>query len=111
LARTLNEKHIPVLVLVDAIRRNQPIPPNVRVAANFYQRDSRPVCGAAHIRAENPKITKILGNFQWKCRHKYVDIQREPWVRNFFVRGHEKMEFDPNMLTTLKKIRLDAVAL
>jgi pimeloyl-ACP methyl ester carboxylesterase len=111
-ARTLNAKHIPVMamVVVDAIGHNQPIPPNVRLAANFYQRDSCPVCGATRIRVEDPGGTKFLGNLQWKYRHKHVDIHTEPWVRRFFVRGHEKMEFDPDMWAQVKKILLDAVA-
>ncbi|HEY3835133.1 MAG TPA: hypothetical protein VGL72_01110 [Bryobacteraceae bacterium] len=111
-ARMLNDKQIPVLALVsvDAIGHNQPVPPNVRMVANFYQRDSCPVCGATRIRAEDPARTTILGNFQWKYRHKYVDIHTEPWVRRFFVRGHEKMEFDPDMWAEVKKILLQAVA-
>ena len=111
-ARTLNERHIPVLALVsvDAIGHNEPVPPNVKIAANFYQRDSCPVCGAKTIRAEDPGRTTILGNFQWKYRHKYVDIHTEPWVRRFFVRGHEKMEFDPNMWAEVKKILLQPVS-
>lgn len=110
-ARTLDGKGIPVLalVLVDAIGHNQPVPPNVRVAANFFQRDSCPVCGASHIKAEDPARTRMIGNFQWKYAHKYVDIHTEPWVRRFFVRGHEKMEFDPDMWTAVKKIKVDAV--
>lgn len=109
-ARELNAKGIPLLavILVDAIGRNQPIPPNVRVAANFFQRDSCPVCGARRIRAEDSGCTKIIGNFEWKYLRKYVDIHTEPWVRRFFVRAHEKMEFDPEMWTAVKKIILDA---
>lgn len=109
-AQTLEAKGIPVLslVLVDAIGHNRPIPPNVHEAANFFQRDSCPVCGAKRITADDPGRTRILGNFQWKYRHKYVDIHTEPWVRRFFVREHEKMEFDPEMWAAVKKIMVDA---
>jgi len=110
-ARELNAKGIPVLlvVLVDSVGRNRPIPPNVRAAANFFQRDSWPVCGPKRIRAEDPSRTTILGNFQWKYRHKNVDIHNEPWVRRFFVNAHEKMEFDPEMWSAVKKLVLDSL--
>lgn len=109
-ARELDARRIPVLavVLVDAIGHNQPVPPNVREAANFFQRDSCPVCGAKRIEAQDPDRTNILGNFQWKYRHKDIDIHSEPWVRRFFVREHEKMEFDPEMWAAVKKIIVDA---
>jgi pimeloyl-ACP methyl ester carboxylesterase len=112
LARELNAKGFPVLavILIDAVGRNKPVPPNVREAANFFQHDWWPVCvcGARRIRAEDSNRTEMIGDFQWKYRHKYVDIHTEPWVRRFFVRGHEKMEFDPEMWMAVKKIIIDA---
>lgn len=110
-ARDLQAKGVPVLlvVLVDAVGRNRPIPPNVAAAANFYQRESCPICGPKQIRAEDPGRTRILGNFGWKYRHKNVDISSEPWVRRFFVRAHEKMEFDPEMWAEVKKLIVEAV--
>jgi hypothetical protein len=109
-ARELHTKGVPVLalILIDAIGRNKPIPPNVRAAANFFQRDSCPVCGVKQIRAEASSRTKIIRNFEWKYRHTDVDIHTEPWVRRFFVREHEKMEFDPEMWTAVKKIIVGA---
>jgi pimeloyl-ACP methyl ester carboxylesterase len=111
LAQELDGKGVNVLalVLVDAVGHPRPIPPNVHVAANFFQRDSCPVCGAKSITAEDPARTNILGNFQWKYRNRYVDIHTEPWVRRFFVREHEMMEFDPDMWTEVKKIIVNAV--
>ena len=112
LARELNVKGIPVLavILIDAVGRNHPIPPNVQVAANFFQRYSWPVCvcGAGHIHAEDPSRTEMIGDFEWRYRHKYVDMHTEPWVRRFFARGHEKMEFDPEMWTAVTKIIVEA---
>jgi pimeloyl-ACP methyl ester carboxylesterase len=109
-AHDLEAKGIPVLalILIDAIGRNRPVPPNVGLAANFFQRESCPVCGARRIRAEDSSCTSLIGNFEWKYRRKYVDIHTEPWVRRFFVREHEKMEFDPEMWTEVKKIIVDA---
>jgi pimeloyl-ACP methyl ester carboxylesterase len=112
LARELDAKGIPVLamVMIDAVGPNHPIPPNVREAANFFQRYMWPacVCGAEHTRAEDPSRTKMIGDFEWKYRHKYIDMHTEPWVRRFFVHGHEKMEFDPEMWTAVKKIIVEA---
>jgi len=111
LAQELDGKGVNVLalVLVDAVGHPQPVPPNVHVAANFFQRDSCPVCGAKSIQAEDPARTNILGNFQWKYRDRHVDIHTEPWVRRFFVREHEMMEFDPEMWAEVKKIIVNAV--
>jgi hypothetical protein len=111
-ARELEAKGIPVLllILVDAVGRNRPIPPNVAAAANFYQRESCPVCGAKKIRAEDPARTRILENREWKYRgSKRVDISSEPWVRRFFVRGHEMMEFDPEMWAAVKAMIVEAL--
>jgi pimeloyl-ACP methyl ester carboxylesterase len=111
-ARQLEAKGIPVLlvILVDAVGRNKPIPANVRAAANFYQRDSCPICGPKRITAVDPGRTRIIGSFGWKYRHKKVDIHNEPWVRRFFVRGHEKMEFDPEMWAEVKRLIVEAAA-
>jgi pimeloyl-ACP methyl ester carboxylesterase len=111
LAHELDDKGVNVLalVLIDAVGHPRPIPPNVRVGANFFQRDSCPVCGAKSITAEDPARTNILGNLQWKYRDRHVDIHTEPWVRRFFVREHEMMEFDPEMWAEVKKIIVNAV--
>jgi pimeloyl-ACP methyl ester carboxylesterase len=106
----LSDRRVPILALIviDAIGHNQPVPPNVHEAANFFQRDSCPVCGVRSIQAEDSSRTKIIANQQWKYRGKYVDIHTEPWVRRFFVREHEKMEFDPEIWTAVKKIIVEA---
>jgi len=106
----LEAKGIPVLLvlLVDAVGRNRPMPANVRTAANFFQRGSWPVCGPRRIRAVDPSRTRIIGSFEWKYGRKKVDIRSEPWVRRFFVRDHEKMEFDPEMWTEVKRLMLEA---
>lgn len=109
-ARDLEAKGIPVLllILVDAVGRNRPIPPNVHAAANYYQRDSCPVCGPKQIRAQDPARTRILGSFGYSYRRQPVDIHSEPWVRRFFVRGHEMLEFDPSMWSAVKTMILRA---
>jgi len=109
-ARELQAERIPVLliVLVDAVGRNRPIPANVREAANFYQRESCPICGPKQIRAEDPVQTRIVGSFAWHSKGKTIDMGTEPWVRRFFVRGHELMEFDPAMWTEVKDLIMRA---
>ena len=109
-ARELEIKGIPVLlvILVDAVGRNRPVPTNVRAAANFFQRGSCPICGPRRITAEDTSRTRIIGNFEWKYDRRKVDIHSEPWVRRFFVRDHEKMEFDPEMWSEVKKLILEA---
>jgi pimeloyl-ACP methyl ester carboxylesterase len=110
LARELQDKGITVLlvVLIDAVGRNHPIPSNVHAAANFFQRGSCPICGPRLISADDLAHTRIIGNFEWKYHHKEVDMGSEPWVRRFFVRDHEKMEFDPEMWSAVKKIIVEA---
>ena len=69
LARRLNELGIPVLltIQIDSVEKSNEddgsIPPNVREAVNFYEREGL-LHGRTAIAAMDPKQTTILGNFE-----------------------------------------------
>lgn len=111
LADELRQKGIPVMlaVMVDAVGHNSPIPPNVRAAVNLYQRGSCPICGPREIQAEDPSRTRILGNFEWNYAHKTIDLHTEPFMKRWLEHDHEKMEFDPDVWTQVKKMVVNAV--
>ena len=100
LARDLQERDIPVLltVQIDAVGRNSDrVPPNVRFAANLFQRDGRLVRGTPHIEAEDPSRTTILTNLQFHYRNKSIDVSSVPWYRRLFQTIHFRMDFDPDV--------------
>jgi hypothetical protein len=101
LARWLNERNIPVLftLQMDSIGvKHSVIPPNVRAAANLYQRDLGFIRGLGRIRAEDPERTKIIGNFRFRYPlGKEINLYTEPWVRKTFMTSHLKFEYDPEV--------------
>jgi hypothetical protein len=95
--RWLNEQGIRVglAVVVDSWGRDPyTVPPNVAVAANFYQRDFGAVRGAAKIVAQAPE-TRILGNWRYSYKGREVAMPGEPFIRTWFMGSHLKMEYDP----------------
>jgi hypothetical protein len=110
--RRMNELGIPVLlaVTVDAVgREDYTIPPNVRAAANLYQKEFLPIHGADAIRAADPSRTRILGNWEYRYGNKQVDTSGEPWVRRTFMGAHLKLEYDPEVWEKVKGLILDAL--
>jgi hypothetical protein len=113
LTRRLHELGYPVLFagIVDLIGKNDPLPPNVRTAINFYQRDSWFINGARKITAENPAVTRILGNY----RFFYSDDKPVNWppeettLRKVWLKGHLKMEYDPEVIALLRAHVLTAI--
>lgn len=98
LSRELNKLQIPVLltVQIDSVgTHDSTIPPNVRSAINFFQREPLTVWGEDQIRAANPTNTRILGNI----RHYYPIFlspsRPESKARRWFGGGHARMEADP----------------
>lgn len=98
LARDLNRRKIPVLltVQIDSVgKSDDTIPPNVRAAVNFFQREPLTVWGQKEIRAADPNRTRILGNI----RHYYPVIlspsRPESRARRWLGGGHARMEADP----------------
>ena len=100
LARALSRDGIPVLltVQVDSVKKtgeeDDIIPPNVRQAVNIFQRAGL-VHGRPVIRAENPKATTILGNFQVSYETRRISCAQFPWYDRMLMRPHIEIESDP----------------
>lgn len=113
LCRRLHELGYPVLfaAIVDLIGRNQPVPPNVRAAVNLYQNDSWFINGAKRIVAEDPSKTRILGNHRFYYpRGKPVEWPEwETPLRKYWMKGHLKMEYDPEVIAMVRAHVLSAI--
>lgn len=113
LTRRLNELGYPVLFagIVDLIGKNEPIPPNVQTAINLYQNDSWFINGAKRIVAQDPTRTRILGNHQFF----YPDGKPVNWpewetpLRKYWMKGHLKMEYDPEVIALMRAHVLTAI--
>ena len=109
LARELNEMNAPVLltVQVDSVGRGDAvIPSNVARAANLYQRDGLFIRGEPEIRAEDPRKTKILGNFRFHYRGKKIDLSGVSWAKKVFRMAHTKMDSDPDVWAQVERLIL-----
>jgi hypothetical protein len=98
LARELNRWNVPVrlTVQVDSIGRNDGVlPPNVRRAANLYQRDPGPIRGRPRIRAADPSKTEILFNQRFTYLFRDVEMSDYPAITRTAPLSHWKMDNDP----------------
>jgi hypothetical protein len=112
LARKLHKLDIPVqlTVQVDSIGNgDRDIPANVVHAANFYQRNGVFLRGVPNIRALDPNATTILGNFKYDYRHKKVDLSQVSPVERVAGGSHTKMEFDPEVWSSVEQLILDEI--
>ena len=99
LARTLNEWGVAVRLaaVVDAYGKDSYlVPPNVREAANWFQRDHFFIKGAPELRAEDPSRTRILFNrrLSYKGRGHEFQIDEQSRLQTLFMGAHLVMEFD-----------------
>ena len=106
-ARRLQELGYPVrrLVIIDSIGRGgRMVPANVAAAVNLYQRDSFwPVRGRKRIIAEDPARTRILGNHRFRYHGRKITMPDETWLRRTFLRGHLRMEYDPEVWSFVER--------
>jgi pimeloyl-ACP methyl ester carboxylesterase len=112
LARKLESWGIPVILTaqVDSFGlRDSLIPPNVKTAVNFYQREWLTIRGEDEIRAEDPARTEILGNFRMYYP-VFVPYPRksDSWLRKTFGGGHARMEADPLVWHLVEKLIREA---
>jgi hypothetical protein len=113
LARQLDEMGVPVLltVQVDSVGRGDKlIPPNVRRAANLFQRDGLIIKGEREIRAEEPNKTTIVGNFKFEYEGRKVDLSEVSWLKRLFQAAHTKMDHDPEVWALVERLVLDAAS-
>ena len=111
LARYLKSKGVPVLltVQVDSFgARDGRIPPNVRTAANFYQKHWFTVRGEDTIQAADPKRTRILGNFEYEYPLWHLHTWPESWPRRIFGGAHARMEADPVLWSRVETLIQEA---
>ena len=98
MARKLNAWGVPVLLTaqVDSFGvRDGVIPPNVRSAVNYYQREHLTVRGQTEIRAADPARTHVIGNFRMHYPLLLPFPQPDEWHRKIFGGAHARMEADP----------------
>ncbi|HEY3988481.1 MAG TPA: hypothetical protein VGM02_04225 [Acidobacteriaceae bacterium] len=109
LARRLNSLNIPVLltIQVDSVEKldqdDGRIPPNVRQAINFYQKDGL-LQGRRVIRAVDPERTKILGNYELAYKNNPVSCAGYPWYARAFMRPHIEIENDPRVWNRIESL-------
>jgi hypothetical protein len=109
LARQLQADSIPVLltIQVDSVRKfdedDGVIPANVQQAANFYQPDGI-VHGRATIRAANPTVTEILGNFRFDYEAHPVECRQYPLRDRIFMKTHMEIDCDPKVWSKVESL-------
>jgi hypothetical protein len=113
LCKELQPLGVPVLlaVQIDSVGVDDAdVPPNVRRAANFFQRDDYFfIRGERQLRAQDPTRTEILGNYQFKYRGKKVDLSDGRWYQKMFRNAHVKMEQDPEVWAAVEKLILEEI--
>jgi hypothetical protein len=74
-------------IQIDSVRKpgqdDSTIPPNVKNAINFYQSEGR-IHERSMIRAADPELTKILGNFRMDYRAHRINCSNYPFARSPF---------------------------
>jgi len=112
-ARQLKATGIPILltVQVDAVGLDdQVIPSNVAAAASLFQRNGVFIHGPRHIKAEDPRATKILGDFQFNYHDSAIDISDLAWHQKLFRESHTRMDRDPAVWNKVEDLILKALA-
>jgi hypothetical protein len=111
-ARELKALDIPVTltVQVDSVGRNDAvIPSNVAAAANLFQHDGFFIHGRAPVRAEDPRKTEIIGNFQFSYRDRAMPLSSVPWHKRAFRMAHRRMDLDPAVWSKVEELILSAL--
>ncbi len=112
LARKLNEWGVPVplLITVDSFGRDSyEVPPNVRRAANYYQREHLYIKGAEELRAADPARTQILFNrkLTFKKRDE-IEADEHSWLQRFFLDEHARVEYLPEVWEEIERMIVEA---
>jgi hypothetical protein len=113
LARTLNEWGVPVrlAVVVDAYGKDSyVVPPNVKEAANIFQRDHLFIKGAPEIRAEDASRTRILFNRQVSYKNRKIPLEEHSGMERFFMDEHAMVEYDPEIWSEVVRLITSAMA-
>ena len=109
LARDLSERNIPVLltIQIDSVGRDDAvIPPNVRRAANFYQKNGLVIRGEGPIRAQDPNRTTIIADCRVDYSNRKIDISHLNWFKKLGRIAHSYISYDPQVWTRVEKLVL-----
>lgn len=103
--------HVRLNVQIDSVGlRDGEVPANVREAANLYQHDLGPIRGQTMIRAEDPRRTKILGNWRYTYgKGTTFDTSEMPLLHRVVLNPHLKMEFDPAVTARVGGLIVEAL--
>jgi hypothetical protein len=114
LAGELHEDGVPVTltVQVDSIEKKGQhdgvIPANVARAVNFYQPDGV-LHGRAEIRAADPVVTQILGNFRFSYKDIPTECRAYPWYERVLIKTHIAIECDPVLWNRIEGLIRDSL--
>ena len=111
-ARQLDALGVPVLmtVQVDSVGLGDAmIPPNVRAAANLFQRNGMIIRGEPEIRSTDPDRTTIVGNFQFEYHNKDIDLSDLSWFKKIGRVAHAKMDRDPAVWQKVEELILSVL--
>ena len=107
LARDLRELNLPVLltVQIDSVGRNDDmIPPNVRRAANFYQKNGLVISGEGPIRAEDPERTTIVADCRVSYSKRRIDVSHVNWFKKLMRVAHTYISYDPEVWSRVERL-------
>ncbi len=109
LARDLHGLDIPVLltVQIDSVgRADGVIPPNVRRAANFYQKNGIVIRGEGPIRAEDDAHTTILVDCRVNYDERKIDVSHVNWFKKLMRTAHTYISYDPEVWSRVEQLIL-----
>lgn len=112
LCRTLHLWGVPVelALLVDAFGKDgYTVPPNVRTAANFFQRDHIVVKGASLLHPADPAATRILVNRKLSYKGRYIPMPDRTWTQRTFMGSHIKLEYDEPLWAEIEALLVKAL--
>ena len=112
-ARQMDALEVPILLTlqVDSVGIGDAvIPPNVRAAANLFQKNGLIIRGEPAIREEDSTRTTILGNFQFDYANKDIDLSGLSWFKKIGRVAHTKMDRDPEVWSLVEQLILDTVS-
>ena len=112
-ARDLHALDIPVLltVQIDSVGRGDDvIPPNVRRAANLYQKNGIVIRGEGPIRAEDPARTTIVADCRVSYDKRTIDISHVNWFKKLMRVAHSYISYDPEVWSRVEQLVLQESA-
>ncbi len=101
---------VPLLIAVDSFGRDSYlVPPNVRRAANYFQREHLYIKGAPELRAQDPSKTRILFNrrLTFKGRDE-IGAEEHSWLQRFFLDEHARVEYLPEVWEEIERMIVEA---